>query len=421
MLADAKRAHDFVRWVLGPPSAPQVQPVGGAMQRGGLQPVAGMPRNVVATSVAAPPPSAAAAPEAGEANAEPPGPTDHQPNLGAAYGNPNIERQGAEGRKIAAMRPAPHPAITDFFSSIPLGIARAIATTTSAGGQAAQIEMQQPVTGPSPAEALDIIEQNVTGPLPRPQGPGGQFGETLGEFLGNPVSYIGSGSIGAKLRGIIGAALASEAAGQATKNTWAEPFARFGAAMGGGLVGSALRGSSAAEAAAANAGGRSVATRAAPPRSPTASVESPPYVDTATAPLMPISPWDRALAAARPRGDIDWDALSARARQFHGALDSKAQTHRTTAVLSTDGPTIIGGSGDDFTKWQRFLLRDGEVYAEYPGAHAEETVLSKAIALGYRPRALVTTWRICDKRCEKFVTSMGGVISPDRRMAIFPP
>jgi hypothetical protein len=90
-------------------------------------------------------------------------------------------------------------------------------------------------------------------------------------------------------------------------------------------------------------------------------------------------------------------------------------------VLSTDGPIIVGGSGDDFTKWQRLLLRDAEVYAESPGAHAEETVLSKAIALGYRPRALVTTWRICDEKCEKLVTSMGGVISPDRRMAIFPP
>src|SRR5580658_2111544 len=34
-LADAKRAHDFVRWVLGPPSAPQAPPMGGAMLRGG--------------------------------------------------------------------------------------------------------------------------------------------------------------------------------------------------------------------------------------------------------------------------------------------------------------------------------------------------------------------------------------------------
>jgi hypothetical protein len=422
MVADAKRAHDFVRWVLGPPSAPQAQPIGDAMQGGGLQSVADVPRNVVATSAAALP-SMVAAPGADDADAPAPGPVDQPLDLGAAYGNPNIMRQGENGRAIAAMRPSPAAAITDALLSLPRGIVEGLATTASAGGQAAQMEMQKPVDVPPPDEAFDIVQQHVTGQLHTPQGPAGHLTETLGQFLGNPTTYLGLAGLWTKLLGAAGGAFGSELAGEASRGTPAEPYATIaGAMLGGGLAASAIRGSAAAEAVAANLEGRSVATRAAPPRSPTAPVE-PPHVDTATAPLVPIGPldWDRALAAARLRGDIDWDALSARARQFHGTLDPKAQTHRTTAVLSTDGPSIIGGSGDDLTKWQRFLLRDGEVYAEYPGAHAEETVLSKSMALGYRPRALVTTWRICDKRYEKFVTSMGGVISPDRKMAIFPP
>jgi hypothetical protein len=237
--------------------------------------------------------------------------------------------------------------------------------------------------GPSADDIKQSIEAAAGAPLPThtPQTAAGRYTQTIAEML--PAVFAGEGGILSRLaRNVVLPAIASETAGHAVAGTAAEAYARIGGAMlGGGLAASVMRGSSAAEAAAANVEGRPVATRAAPPRSPTAPAE-PPYVDTATAPLVPIGPldWDRALAAARLRGDIDWDALSARARQFHGALDPKAQTRRTTAVLSTDGPTIIGGSGDDLVEKQLRLLRDGEVYAEYPGA-----------------------------------------ISPDRRMAIFPP
>jgi hypothetical protein len=240
MLADAKRAHDFVRWVLGPPSAPLAQPVGAAMPRGGAQPTASGPQNVVTTSAAAPP-SVVSAPGADDADTLPPGLTDQRPDLGAAYGNPNIMRQGAKAREIAATRPRP-AALADFVSSIPRGVVQGLADTASASGQQAQIEMQQPVNVPSGDAAMGIVEQNLTGPLPKPQGVAGQFGETLGEFLGNPASYVGPGGLWANLFKTSAAALASETAGQVTKNTWAEPIARFAAAvLGDALAGLAVR------------------------------------------------------------------------------------------------------------------------------------------------------------------------------------
>jgi hypothetical protein len=116
MPTDAKRAHDFVRWVLGPPRAPQAQPIGDAALRAGLQPVAGVPRNVVATSAAAPP-SVVAAPGADDANGPSP-PPDQQPDVGVANGNPNIERQGARARTIAGTRPPRPPAIADIWPEI---------------------------------------------------------------------------------------------------------------------------------------------------------------------------------------------------------------------------------------------------------------------------------------------------------------
>jgi len=109
MVADAKRALDFVRWVF-PPSASQAPPMGDAMLRGGSQYVGATPRNVAAASAAALPSSI---PQADDVNA-PPRPlagADQQPDLGAAFSNPNIERQGARARAIAAMRPPPAPAI----------------------------------------------------------------------------------------------------------------------------------------------------------------------------------------------------------------------------------------------------------------------------------------------------------------------
>ncbi len=170
----------------------------------------------------------------------------------------------------------PRSALADFFESIPRGFLSGLADTASASGQAAQIEMQQPVDVPSADSATDILEQNVTGPLPRPQGTAGQYGATVGGFLGNPGSYLFPGGIGAKLATAVTGALGSEAAGQLTKGTWAEPFARIGGAvLGGGLGASALQRGAAAAESAANAVRRLGPEGAAMPRQSPASVVSP--------------------------------------------------------------------------------------------------------------------------------------------------
>lgn len=70
----------------------------------------------------------------------------------------------------------------------------------------------------------------------KPETPAGQVVHTVGEFL--PGSVIGPGGMvrNAISYGVV-PALASEAAGYATKGTKAEPFARAGAAIAGGIGG----------------------------------------------------------------------------------------------------------------------------------------------------------------------------------------
>lgn len=120
----------------------------------------------------------------------------------------------------------------DFIRSIPGGISRGIANTLSAGGQAAQLEMGQPVDVPSPQGTQGVIEQNITGPQYQPAGMAGRFGQSIGETLGNPASFVGPGSMGLKLAG---AGLAG-AGGQAGEET---------GIPGGRLVGSLLGGAAA--------------------------------------------------------------------------------------------------------------------------------------------------------------------------------
>jgi hypothetical protein len=117
--------------------------------------------------------------------------------------------------------------------------------------------------------------------------------------------------------------------------------------------------------------------------------------------------------------DADLAALEARAQEIHTVLEPRAQRHRTTAVLSTNDKTIVGGGAKvDLEQKQLDLLRDDEVPAELPGAHAETTVLWKAFARGYTPRALATSRPICPE-CRPWIEAFGGkVISPT--LAIFP-
>jgi hypothetical protein len=86
--------------------------------------------------------------------------------------------------------------------------------------------------------------------------------------------------------------------------------------------------------------------------------------------------------------------------------------------LSTNEKTIVGGGRHDLAPEQRALLRDDEVPAKLAGAHAEITVLWKAFANGYTPRALATSRPICPD-CWPMIEAFGGKkISPT--LAIFP-
>jgi hypothetical protein len=87
--------------------------------------------------------------------------------------------------------------------------------------------------GPSSQDLQGKVE-GVTGPLYKPQTTAGEYAQTGAEFL--PGMIGGPGSIGAKLLTRVAApALASETAGQLTKDTGAEPYARVGGALLGGF------------------------------------------------------------------------------------------------------------------------------------------------------------------------------------------
>lgn len=76
--------------------------------------------------------------------------------------------------------------------------------------------------------------ESVTGPLYKPQTTAGEYAQTAGEFL--PAVLGGPEGIGAKLLTRVAApSIASETAGQLTKGTAAEPFARVAAALAGGV------------------------------------------------------------------------------------------------------------------------------------------------------------------------------------------
>ena len=137
--------------------------------------------------------------------------------------------------------PEPSPGIVsgakDFFRSIPGGMLGGLSSALSAGGQSAQAEMGQPIDVPSPQDTKQILQQNVTGELPTPQGRAGRFGNTVGEFLGNPGSYVGPGTMALKAGGAVLSGIGSEAGRQAAEGTGYEgPAALGGALLGGGLA-----------------------------------------------------------------------------------------------------------------------------------------------------------------------------------------
>jgi hypothetical protein len=76
--------------------------------------------------------------------------------------------------------------------------------------------------------------EEYTGEFYKPKTTAGEYAQTVGEFL--PASALGPGRMAVKLGTGALAGLGSEAAGQATEGTAAEPYARVAGALAGGLT-----------------------------------------------------------------------------------------------------------------------------------------------------------------------------------------
>lgn len=78
--------------------------------------------------------------------------------------------------------------------------------------------------------------EKVTGKFYEPKTVPGEFAQTGAEFLSNPLSYAGAGGLARKAISAGTAAVGSEGAGQVTKGTSLEPYARLAGAAAGGVL-----------------------------------------------------------------------------------------------------------------------------------------------------------------------------------------
>lgn len=128
--------------------------------------------------------------------------------------------------------------IEDFVKSMPGGALERLSHLLSAAGTAASHEMSQPEmaeTMPTPQQAQQALEQNVTGKFPEPQGRIGKFGAAVGGAAVDPSTYLIPGSLPFRLGVGAGGAVGSEAAGQLTEDQ--SPLAQAGARLAGSIGG----------------------------------------------------------------------------------------------------------------------------------------------------------------------------------------
>lgn len=86
---------------------------------------------------------------------------------------------------------------------------------------------------PTASDAQGFIEK-YTGPFYQPQTTAGEYARTVGEFA--PMAAIGAGGAVSRAVNVLAPAITSETLGQATKGTSAEPWARAGGALIGGML-----------------------------------------------------------------------------------------------------------------------------------------------------------------------------------------
>jgi hypothetical protein len=241
----------------------------------------------------------------------------------------------------------------------------------NAGANVSEYLASYPLLGGPTSAQLQRAVESYTGPFYQPKTIVGDYAQTAGEFVPGAL-LVPEGSLAANaLRYGLLPAFSSETAGQLTKGTAAEPWARtVGAILG------------------------------------------------ASANTWRDLPRIRSAPAGGGNIEQELAALSERVREIHGALDKIARSRRTTAILSTDGDTIVAGGKRDLDPVQRALIRPGEQAAKLPGADAEITALAKAENAGLIPRALATTRPICPD-CKAVIEDARGVLT-SKFTAVFP-
>lgn len=105
------------------------------------------------------------------------------------------------------------------------------------GADAPDAVSPQPFLPPYQA-GKDIVEQRITGPLYTPKTKVGEYAGAVGEFApGILMPAAGATSLAGRAAvNVIGPAVASETAGQLTKGTAAEPWARMAGGIAGGMA-----------------------------------------------------------------------------------------------------------------------------------------------------------------------------------------
>lgn len=146
----------------------------------------------------------------------------------------------------------------DTAKSYATGVGRGIASLVGAPSDFAQAmdKIMTPMQLPpemeklrqvNPFKRIDLTSQQTNdaisapfGGYHEPQTTAGRYAETIGEFT--PSGIAGPEGIIPKVASVVGPAVASQALGEATKGTAAEPAARIVGALGGaGLVGAGSR------------------------------------------------------------------------------------------------------------------------------------------------------------------------------------
>lgn len=187
-----------------------------------------------------PPPAATAAPpvqQAPEPPAQPPAAATAEPSRLGQFAQPQLP-------PAAPPQPPANP-WSDALKSFGVGVGEGVIGLSTipgnvealgrmginaAGNQFGSGDLVSKENVLPHAGHLQAAVESLTGPFYKPQTTAGEYARTAGQFAPNAVVPVG-GPLGRVVGGVVAPALASETAGQLTKETAMEPWARAGAAL----------------------------------------------------------------------------------------------------------------------------------------------------------------------------------------------